>query len=485
MFKMVKVQEDFKKLFKETFRLQPKGKKGNHFNREFIKSKAKSFQGRDELKQLFRQVMNPNDEKLKKYIEGKKLSQALGYKNKAQNRLVETLENFVVDETPETTLDFLIQGLGFKSKQSEEIISGFFEAEEVEEEKEEIEEKQEMKEEEPKPRLRGSKKAGAGAGADMPAEKKEVVQMATVVEPKLRGALPSVKVKSVKKIEKKKEEEMPKPPSLKKEVSIEEAEEKRKEAEKKLEETIEGIPVPDPPPPQEEGVKMAVEKPKKPEPTEIDKLEPLPSKSDFIPPERLGTRGKTAKELLNDIEYFFKNFSSQLTREKEFFKNVDKSNIDQLRELHNRIVGKLAPKEQKNKKIGIVVDADQYIREQLKKILQEQTFSSLRPADVVIDVGNRAAEGRDPDTKDFGDFAVKRTIDGGLAAQREAIYRYMPSENDDAVGEKGKTAKQRKKPNRLTMLNPRLNNKRTNAIRMNVDNPFRVPQKTIKLKYLY
>jgi len=471
MFKMVKVQEDFKKLFKETFKLQPQGKKGNHFNREFIKSKARTFRGRDELKQLFGQVMNPNNEKLKKYIEGKTLSQALGYKNKAQNRLVETLENFVVNENPETTLDFLAVGLGFNRGETENILAGSFEAEEEqEEEKEEKEEKQEQKEEEPKPRLRGSKKAGAGAGAgaDMPAEKKEVVQTATVVEPKLRGS--------------KKEEEMPKPPT------IEEAEKKRKEAEKKLEETIEGIPVPDPPPPpppKEEGVKMAVEKPNKPEPTEIDKLEPLPSKSDFIPPERLGTRGKTAKELLNDIEYFFKNFSSQLTREKEFFKNVDKSNIDQLRELHNRIVGKLAPKEQKNKKIGIVVDADQYIREQLKKILQEQTFSSLRPADVVIDVGNRAAEGRDPDTKDFGDFAVKRTIDGGLAAQREAIYRYMPSENDDAVGEKGKTAKQRKKPNRLTMLNPRLNNKRTNAIRMNVDNPFRVPQKTIKLKYLY
>ena len=462
---MVKVQEDFKKLFKETFKLQPQGRKGNYFNRDFIKSKARTVTGRNELKQLFRQVMNPNDEKLNSFIDGKKLSDALGFKIKTQQLLVQTLENFVTNENVETSMDFLREGLGYGLKESQLILAGSYEGQEVEteEEEEEKEEKKEVKEEEPKPRLRGSKKAeaGAGAGAKMPAEKKEVVQMASVVE-----------------------EEMPKPPT------IEEAEKKRKEAEKKLEETIEGIPVSEASAAAaatEEGVKMTVEKPNKPEPTEIDKLEPLPSKSDFIPPERLGTRGKTAKELLNDIEYFFKNFSSQLTREKEFFKNVDKSNIDQLRELHNRIVGKLAPKEQeqKNKKIGIVVDADQYIREQLKKILQEQTFSSLRPADVVIDVGNKAAEGRNPDTKDFGDFAVKRTVDGGLAAQREAIYRYMPSENDVAVGEKDKTAKQRKKPNRLTMLNPRLNNKRTNAIKMNVDNPFRAPQKTIKLKYLY
>lgn len=235
---------------------------------------------------------------------------------------------------------------------------------------------------------------------------------------------------------------------------------------------------------EEDPVEMKVKKPTRQEATEIDKLEPLASKSDFIPPNRLGTRGKDIKELLNDIKYFFKNFSSQLTREKEFFKNVDKSNLDQVRELHNRIVGKLAPKQQDTKKkVGIVVDADSYIREQMKKILAEQTFSSLRPQDVVIDVGSRQVEGRD--TKDFGDFAVKRTIDGGLAAQREAVFRYMPSENDDEVGEKGKSEKQKKKPNRLQLLNPRLNNKRTNALKANVNNPFRVPQKTIKLKYLY
>ena len=218
--------------------------------------------------------------------------------------------------------------------------------------------------------------------------------------------------------------------------------------------------------------------------TEIDDLKPLPSKSDFIPPMRLGTRGKDLKDLLDDIMFFMKNFKGQLKKEAEFLKKVDTSNIDQVRELHNRIVAKLAPKESKEgKRIGVVVNADEYIREQMKKILQEQTFSSLRPDDVVIDVGSRASEGRD--TKDFGDFAIKRTIDGGLASSREAIFRYMPNENDEEVGEKGQTEKQRKKPNRLSLPKPRLNNERTNAIRMNVRNPFRVPQKTMKLKYLY
>ena len=217
------------------------------------------------------------------------------------------------------------------------------------------------------------------------------------------------------------------------------------------------------PQPPSANVKMDMKKPDMR--TEIDDLQPLPSKTDFIPPMRLGTRGKDIKELLDDISYFMKNFKGQLKREAEIFKEVDKTNIEQLRKLHNRIVGKLAPKQKKEgeKKVGIIVNADEYIREQMKKILQEQTFSSLRPQDVVIDVGSRTAEGRD--TKDFGDFAVKRTIDGGLASSREAVFRYMPSENDDQVGEEGKTEKQRRKPNRIELPKPRLNNQRTTSTR--------------------
>lgn len=232
-----------------------------------------------------------------------------------------------------------------------------------------------------------------------------------------------------------------------------------------------------------ENVKMEMKKPDMR--TEIDDLQPLPSKSDFIPPMRIGTSGKDIKDLLDDIMYFMKNFKGQLKRESAIFKEVDKTNIEQLRKLHNKIVGKLAPKQKKEegKKVGIIVNADEYIREQMKKILAEQVFSNLRPQDVVIDVGSRASEGRD--TKDFGDFAIKRTIDGGLASTREAVFRYMPSENDQDVGEEGKTEKQRKKPNRISMPKSRLNNERTNAIKMNVRNPFRVPQKTMKLKYLY
>ena len=231
--------------------------------------------------------------------------------------------------------------------------------------------------------------------------------------------------------------------------------------------------------------KQDQEKGRPQDPTAIDTMQPLPSKSDLIPEARLGTKGKDINDLIDDIKYFMDNFEGQLKREKGFFKNVDIRNIKELRELHDRIVGKLAPEKQKStdgNKVGIIVNADDYIREQMKKILQEQTFSSLRPADVVIDVGSRAVEGRD--TKDFGDFEVKRTIDGGLSSQREAVYRYMPSENDRGE-EVEEPLTRKKKSNRIKMPKPGLNNKRTTAIRMNTRNPFRGSPNTIKLKYLY
>jgi len=215
-------------------------------------------------------------------------------------------------------------------------------------------------------------------------------------------------------------------------------------------------------------------------------IQALPTKAELIPKIRLSSRGKDIKELLDDINYFLSNFKSQLKKEKDFFSKVDKKNINQLRELHGRIVGKLQPNlpaRETDKKVGVVINADEYIREQMKRILNESTFSNLRPSDVVIDVGSRKAEGRD--TKDFGDFEVKKTLDGGLAVQREAVYRYMPSENDDMVNEEGQTQRQRQKPNRLALPKSRLNNERTNAIRQTINNPFRRPQKTVKLKYLY
>lgn len=487
-----KSQKAIRKVFKSIFKLglEKEGgglRKGSDFNTNFLKDLAKDQKGLDEIKKLYDDLTtNP---KIQPIITGKTLSEALAFSSTPQNRFIDNLENWIKKGDIETRDIFLKTNLGITPQQIKE---NFPEVAPSKSKSSSSESSSSEEEEEEKEVVKSEDKAKV---------KKEVE--------KIEGKVSSGKMKMSKeefeRFQKEKQELASKmgagaggssmePPTFSPDemMSTKEdmSEERKAQADARASRPTTGMTAEEeaelleiPKVKSEDNVDMKMKKPNMK--TEIDDLEPLPSKSDFIPPMRLGTRGKDIKDLLADISYFMKNFKSQLKREGEIFKEVDKTNIEQLRKLHNKIVGKLAPKQKKEegKRIGIIVNADEYIREQMKKILQEQTFSSLRPDDVVIDVGSKTAEGRD--NKDFGDFAVKRTIDGGLASSREAIFRYMPSENDQDVGEEGKTEKQRKKPNRISMPKSRLNNERTNAIRMNVRNPFRVPQKTMKLKYLY
>ena len=216
-------------------------------------------------------------------------------------------------------------------------------------------------------------------------------------------------------------------------------------------------------------------------------LETVGSLSDFIPPVRLVTKGKSSKDLLEDINFFIKNFPKQLENEKEILGRIDKNKITDVRKLHARIVGKVRPSESKRNskdgsKVGVVVNADSYIREKLKEILQEQTFSNLRPADVVIDVGSKPT--KESDSKDYGSFEVKSNAMGGLYAQREPIYRYLPSENDPNVGEKDLSIMEKKKPKRLELQKPKSWNIRNSTIRNYKKDPFKSKQKTMRLNYL-
>jgi hypothetical protein len=491
-----KSQKAIRRLFKSIFKLgsEKEGgglRKGSEFNPSFLKDLAKDQKGLDEIKNLYDELTT--DPKVQPIIRGKTLSEALSYNSRLQTQFVDNLENWVKKGDIETRDIFLKRSLGITPQEINENFPEVAPPKSSSSESSSSEEEEEDK------------------AVVKPEEKTKVKKEVEKIEGKVSSGKMKMSKEAFDRVQKEKQELASKmgagasgmePPTFSpdemRSTKEDMSEERKAQADARAsrptsgmttEEEAELLDITQPTTdrlsmqPPSENVKMDMKKPDMR--SEIDDLQPLPSKADFIPPMRLGTRGKDIKDLLEDIAYFMKNFKGQLTRETEIFKEVDKTNIEQLRKLHGRIVGKLAPK-QKNegdKKIGIIVNADDYIREQMKKILQEQTFSSLRPQDVVIDVGSKTSEGRD--NKDFGDFAVKRTIDGGLASTREAVYRYMPSENDDQVGEEGKTEKQRRKPNRLELPKARLNNQRTTAIRMNVQNPFRVPQKTMKLKYLY
>ena len=214
----------------------------------------------------------------------------------------------------------------------------------------------------------------------------------------------------------------------------------------------------------------------------------LPTKMDSIPPSRLSSSFKDVEDLNDDIKYFFKNFGSLLKTEKGIYKKIGKTDKPNLIKLHSRIVGKLSPKipddRSKGKKMGVVIDAQDYIRQEMKRLMENNTFSNMSPSDVIVDVGYNE-ESNDPDVKDYGDFEVKRNSEGGLSSRRESIYRYQPTEGKDEVGLEGVPERKKRKPRRLANIPLKEINEATTAKRMVRRNPFSRNVKTVKLKYLY
>ena len=214
----------------------------------------------------------------------------------------------------------------------------------------------------------------------------------------------------------------------------------------------------------------------------------LPTKMDSIPPARLSSSFKDVEDLNDDIKYFFKNFGNLLKTEKGVYKKIKKSDKPNLIKLHSRIVGKLSPKipddRSRGKKVGVVIDAQDYIRQEMKRLMENNTFNNMTPGDVVVDVGYNEESG-DPDVKDYGDFEVKRNAEGGLSSRREGIYRYAPTEGKIDVGLEDVPERKKRKPRRLANIPLKEINEATTAKRMVKRNPFARNVKTLKLKYLY
>ena len=215
----------------------------------------------------------------------------------------------------------------------------------------------------------------------------------------------------------------------------------------------------------------------------------LPTKMDSIPPSRLSSSFKDVEDLNDDIKYFLKNFGNLLKPEKAIYKKISKNDKPNLIKLHSRIVGKLSPKiptesDRRGKKVGIVLDAQEYIRSEMKRLMENNTFSNMSPSDVVIDLGYNDKI-NNPDVKDFGDFEVKRNSEGGLSSRREGIYRYAPTEGNDEVGLEDVPERKKRKPRRLANIPLKEINEAKTAQRMVRKNPFARNVKTIKLKYLY
>ena len=85
--------------------------------------------------------------------------------------------------------------------------------------------------------------------------------------------------------------------------------------------------------------------------------------------------------------------------------------------LHRRVVGKLrAGQSQSQKKsIGIVVDGEEYIKNTISRMMLQNRFANMQPANAMVDI--EVPKNQDPSVRDIGTFELKRAEGGELAYQ--------------------------------------------------------------------
>lgn len=201
----------------------------------------------------------------------------------------------------------------------------------------------------------------------------------------------------------------------------------------------------------------------------IEKIQDVPRSNIIIPPELLGVEGKTAKQLSNEIKFLLKKYPTMLKQERRRYRKADKKNLRQMKDIHSRIIGILKPEEEgkKGKKVGIILDADQYINDKINEILASKTIAQLRPADLVDITEEPKKKGRE-----VGSYAIIKDRSGKPAVERQPVYRAIPS----TIDMKPKTRKVRI---RESILLKNIGKRPVDIARMEIaNNPFAKEGKT-------
>ena len=218
-------------------------------------------------------------------------------------------------------------------------------------------------------------------------------------------------------------------------------------------------------------------------------VELAPTKAELIPKERLSTEGKSPQELLADIMYFFKNFASQLKPIRAKWNKLprqQKSNEAVLKRYHGEIVGRLQPEgskagEGKEGKVGIVVDAEQYIENKMREIMLDSRFANMQPAELVdVNEGIKKKQ-----ASDMGAFEVRQGLRGGKSfIQREPVYKAISTSQPDQLAVQMRPPGKATQPKRLSLMPAKQINLATTARAFNNANPFARSVPTITLKVL-
>ncbi len=211
-----------------------------------------------------------------------------------------------------------------------------------------------------------------------------------------------------------------------------------------------------------------------------------PTKAELIPKERLSVEGKSPQELLADIMYFFKNFASQLKPIKAKWDKLSKrqkSNEAVLKRYHGMIVGRLQPEGSKAEegRVGIVVDAEQYIEMKMREIMLDARFANMQPAELVdVNEGIKKKQ-----ATDMGAFEVRQGLRGGKSfIQREPVYKAISTSQPDQLAVQMRPPGKATQPKRLSLMPAKQINLATTAKSFNNANPFARSVPTITLKVL-
>ena len=203
-----------------------------------------------------------------------------------------------------------------------------------------------------------------------------------------------------------------------------------------------------------------------------------PTSVDTIPDSRKSTDNKSETQLRSDINYFFNNFGSQLKSISSQQKSVAKMSKPMLIRLHKRILGILQPKQKgdldSSRKVGVVIDAEEYIKRKVNEVLIDNAMKGFQIPNLQP-VGNLDSK-KDDETKDIGSYEVKRGPDGGLNSNKEPVYRYIPTTQDEEVKEINYDYESRRGPKRLQIPKLQLRNRTTTAQREVRNNPFNKKQ---------
>ena len=209
-------------------------------------------------------------------------------------------------------------------------------------------------------------------------------------------------------------------------------------------------------------------------------LEDIPNKTDLIPKERLSADFKNESELISDIDYFFKRFPNELKDIKKSYDSFPNKTLPYYKRTHRQIVARLQAGKGEKKKIGVIIEGEEFIKQKLKEVILEMRAEGLTNEDLLVDV-----EGDEETLRnDFGNYEVVVGESGLLHSQREPVYRYIPQTKKTIVPAE-KVLEDKSKRERTQNLPTRFRSVFThNAIR-NQNNPFTKPTSQIKLKYLY